>query len=161
MSVLQWLAGTTAPILKEDELSLLRRSFLKSAAAGVLAAPVLSKTTFAQGYPNRTVRMVVATAPGGTADILARLLCQWLSERMGQTFVVENRTGGAGNIAVETVRQALPDGYTLHFSGPVNAINTSLYDRVNYLGADHTCSRAGAGAACGGGAAGLPSKDYS
>ena len=114
-------------------MSLRRRSFLKSAAASVLAAPALSRATLAQGYPNRVVRVIVATAAGGTADILARVICQWLSEKMGQSFIVENRTGGAGNIAVETARQAPPDGYTLHFSGPVNAINASLYDRINYL----------------------------
>jgi tripartite-type tricarboxylate transporter receptor subunit TctC len=109
-----------------------RRSFL-NLVAGTLACPAILRTAWAQGYPNRPVKLIVATAPGGTADLLARLACQWLSDRMGQPFVVENRTGASGNIAVETVIRAAPDGYTLHFSGPVNAINATLYEKINYV----------------------------
>jgi len=113
-------------------LKLARRSLLKL-TAGALAAPAISRSVWAQAYPSRPVKLVVATAPAGTADLLARLACQWLSERMGQSFVVENRTGGAGAVAVNSVIAAAPDGYTLHFSGPVNAINATLYDKGNYL----------------------------
>jgi tripartite-type tricarboxylate transporter receptor subunit TctC len=116
----------------EDELKLARRSFLRL-AAGALAAPVVLRDAWAQAYPSRPVKLVVATAPGGTADLLARLACQWLTERMGQPFVVENRTGGAGAVAVDSVIRSAPDGYTLHFSGPVNAINATLYDKGSYL----------------------------
>jgi tripartite-type tricarboxylate transporter receptor subunit TctC len=101
--------------------------------AGALATPAMSRTACAQTYPNRPVRLAVATAPGGTADLLARLACQWLTERMGQPFVVENRTGGAGAIAVEMAARTVPDGYTLHFASPVNVINPTLYGKASYL----------------------------
>lgn len=113
-------------------MKLARRSLLKL-TVGALAAPAIPRRVWAQTYPTRPVKLVVATAPAGTADLLARLACQWLTERMGQSFVVENRTGGAGAVAVDSVIRAAPDGYTLHFSGPVNAINATLYDKANYL----------------------------
>ena len=109
-----------------------RRSFLKL-VTGALAAPALSRRGWAQVYPNRPIKLVVAVAPGGTADLLARLVCQWLGEQMGQSFVIENRAGGGGNIALDSVIRAAPDGYTLHFSGPVNAINATLYDKHTLL----------------------------
>jgi tripartite-type tricarboxylate transporter receptor subunit TctC len=113
-------------------LALARRLFLRLAASA-LAGPALLQRAWAQGYPTRPVKLLVATAPGGTADLLARLACQWLTERTGQSFVVENRTGAAGALALEAAVRASSDGYTLHFAGPVNAINPTLYDKAPYL----------------------------
>jgi tripartite-type tricarboxylate transporter receptor subunit TctC len=83
-------------------------------------------------YPTKPVRFIVGYAPGGATDILARLLGQWLSERMGQPFVIENRTGAASNLATETVVNAAPDGHTLLLVNPANAINATLYDRLSF-----------------------------
>ena len=91
-----------------------RRQFLHL-AAGAAALPVVSRFAFAQAYPSRPVRIIVGFAAGGPADIVARLIAQWLSERLGQQFVVENRTGAATNIATEAVVRAPADGYTLLF----------------------------------------------
>jgi tripartite-type tricarboxylate transporter receptor subunit TctC len=87
---------------------------------------------WAQAYPTRPVRFIVGFAPGGTADIVARLIAQWLSERLGQPFVVENRTGAATNIATEAVVRAPADGYTLLFVTTSNAINATLYEKLNF-----------------------------
>src|SRR6476620_6036375 len=107
-------------------MKLPRRQFLHLAAtAGVLAAG--PRFAWGQAYPTRPVRIVVATAPAGTADFLARLMGQWLSERLGQPFIIENRPGAGTNMGTEVVVNANPDGYTLLLVAPANAINATLY----------------------------------
>src|SRR5262249_32781824 len=97
-------------------------------AAGAAVLPVVPRIAFAQAYPTRPVRIVAATAPGGLPDIVARLIGPWLSERLGQQFVVENRPGGGSNIGTEAVVRAPPDGYTLLLVSTTNASNATLYD---------------------------------
>jgi tripartite-type tricarboxylate transporter receptor subunit TctC len=111
-------------IVKRD-----RRNFL---LAGALALPSLTGMARAQGYPRRPVRLIVGFAAGGPSDISARLIGQWLSERLGQTFVVENRPGAAGNLATESVVRAAPDGYTLLETTSTNAWNTTLYSNLSF-----------------------------
>jgi tripartite-type tricarboxylate transporter receptor subunit TctC len=101
-------------------------------AAGAAALPALSRLASAQAYPSRPVRIVVGLAPGGTNDIVARLMGQWLSERLGQPFVIDNRPGAASNIATEAVARAAADGYTLLLSSVNNAISATLYERLNF-----------------------------
>jgi tripartite-type tricarboxylate transporter receptor subunit TctC len=108
-----------------------RRKFLH-VATGAAALPMSSRFAWAQGYPTRPVRIVAPTAPGGAPDILARLIGPWLSGRLGQQFVVENRPGGGSNIGTEAVVRAPPDGYTLLLVSTTNAINATLYDRLNF-----------------------------
>src|SRR5262245_46093510 len=109
-----------------------RRHFLHL-AAGAAALPAVPRLARAQAYPTRPVRIVVGFPAGGSAsDIVARLIGQWLSERLGQQFVVENRPGAATNIATEAVVRASPDGYTLLIVGGWNAINATLYDKLSF-----------------------------
>jgi len=108
-----------------------RRRFLHL-AAGAAALPAVSRVARAQAYPSRPVRIVVGLAPAGTNDITARLMGQWLSERLGQQFVIENRPGAGTNIATEMVVRAPADGYTLLLVGAYNAINATLYEKLNF-----------------------------
>jgi tripartite-type tricarboxylate transporter receptor subunit TctC len=112
-------------------MMLIRREFLRLAGA-VLGAPAVPLIARAQTYPSRPVRIVVGFAAGGSNDIYARVMGQWLSERVGQAFVVENRPGAGNNVATEAVVKAAPDGYTLLLVNPANAINATLYDRLNF-----------------------------
>jgi tripartite-type tricarboxylate transporter receptor subunit TctC len=108
-----------------------RRNFLHM-AAGAAASLAASRLAWAQTYPMRPVRIVVATAAGGSPDILARLIGQWLSERLGQPFVIENRPGGGNNIGTEAVARASPDGHTILLVQTANAISTALYDNLSF-----------------------------
>ena len=110
---------------------LLRRQFLRL-AAGAAALPAVSRIAMAQVYPTRPVRLIVGFAAGGVNDVLARLIGQSLTERLGQPFVVENRPGAGGNIATEAVVNAPADGYTLLVGATANAINATLYDKLNF-----------------------------
>src|SRR5213595_3418494 len=101
-------------------------------AAGAAALPAASRLAWAQAYPARPVRIILGFAPGGAADASARVIGQWLSERLGQQFVVENRPGAGGNLGIEAVVRAPPDGYTLVLCGAPSAINATLYDKVNF-----------------------------
>ena len=108
-----------------------RRQFLHL-AAGAAALPAVSRIAWAQAYPSRPIRWVVGFVPGGATDIIARLIGQWLSERLGQSVVIENRPGAGSNIATEVVVNAPADGYTLLLVAPANAVNATLYERLNY-----------------------------
>jgi len=112
-------------------MTLRRRRFLQISAAAA-AFPTLSNLALAETYPSRTVRIIVATSAGGTTDIVARLLGQWLADKLGQSFIVENRTGGGNNIGTEAAARSPADGYTLFMANTVNAINTTLYKNLNY-----------------------------
>src|ERR1700758_1568514 len=112
-------------------MKLPRRKFLHLAASAA-ALPAVSRTAWAQAYPTRPVRLIVPFGPAGATDITARLIGQWLSERLGQQFVVENRPGAGGNIATEAVVRASPDGYTLLYVTTANASNATLYDKLNF-----------------------------
>jgi tripartite-type tricarboxylate transporter receptor subunit TctC len=112
-------------------MKLQRRQFLQL-AAGAAALPVTSGIASAQTYPARPVRLVIGYTPGGSADLTARLMGQWLSEKLGQSFVIENRPGGGTNIATEAVVRAVPNGYTLLLVAPANAVNATLYDKLNF-----------------------------
>jgi tripartite-type tricarboxylate transporter receptor subunit TctC len=108
-----------------------RRQFMHL-AAGAAALPALSQIAKAQSYPSRPVRLIVGFAPSGGNDIVARLIAQWLSERLGQQFIVENRPGAGSNIGTETVVNSPPDGYTLLLISAANAINASMFDKLNF-----------------------------
>ena len=110
----------------------LSRRRLVQLAAGAAAFPAVSPIAKAQTYPTRPVRLIIGYPPGGSADVTARLMGQWLSERLGQPVVVESRPGAATNIATEAVVRAPPDGYTLLLVAPANAINATLYDKLNF-----------------------------
>jgi tripartite-type tricarboxylate transporter receptor subunit TctC len=108
-----------------------RRRFLHL-AAGAAAFPFLSGAAWSQKYPVRPVRLIVGFAAGGVADIYARMIGQWLSERLGHQFIIENRVGAGSNIGTEAVVRAPPDGYTLLFITSTNSYNATLYDKLNF-----------------------------
>jgi tripartite-type tricarboxylate transporter receptor subunit TctC len=112
-------------------MKLPRRQFLHL-TAGAAALPAISRVAVAQTYPTRPVRLIVGYPAGGPNDILARLMGQWLSERLGQPFVVENRPGAGGNIGTEAVVRAAPDGYTLLIMPTAVVINATLYDKLKF-----------------------------
>src|SRR5262245_60982263 len=113
------------------KMKLPRRNFLHL-AAGAAALPAMSRFAWAQAYPTRPVRLIAGFPAGGVVDLYARLISQWLSERLGQQFVVENRAGAGGNLAVEATIKAPSDGYTLLMIGSNNAWNVALYDNLNF-----------------------------
>jgi tripartite-type tricarboxylate transporter receptor subunit TctC len=112
-------------------MKLPRRTFLHL-AAGAAALPTVSRVAKAQGYPSRPVRLIVPFPPGGSNDLFARLIGQWLSDRLGQPFVIENRPGGGTNIGTEAAVRSAPDGHTLLLGFSANAINATLYDKLNF-----------------------------
>jgi len=116
---------------QSDALKLPRRNFLHL-AAGAVALPAVSRIAWAQTYPTRPVRLIVGFPAASASDIVARLMGQWLSERLGQQFVVENRPGAATNIATEVIVRALSDGYSLLLATSANAINATLYDNLSF-----------------------------
>src|SRR5262249_37584388 len=116
---------------REVQMKLPRRSFLHL-AAGAVALPGVSRIARAQTYPSRPVRIIVGFAAGGSNDIYARLVGQWLSERLRPPLLLVERPGPAANTATEAVVKAAPDGYTFLLVNPANAINTTLYERLNF-----------------------------
>ena len=112
-------------------MKLQRRRFLQ-AAAGAVMMPAVSRIASAQTYPSRAVRIVLGFPAGGSSDVIARLLAQWLSEHLGEPFIVDNRPGAASNIGTEMVARASPDGYTLLCVTSANAVNATLYDKLNF-----------------------------
>ena len=108
-----------------------RRQFLRLATVAA-ALPAVSRIAWGQAYPSRPVRLIVPVGPAGATDIVARLIGQWLSERLGQPFVIENRPGAGGNLGTEAVVRAPPDGYTLALVGAPSAINATLYEKLNF-----------------------------
>jgi tripartite-type tricarboxylate transporter receptor subunit TctC len=112
-------------------MKLPRRQFLHL-AAGAAALPTVSRMAFAQAYPSRPVRIVAGFAPGGSVDIVARLIGQWLTERLSQTVIIENRPGGTSNVATEGVVKAQADGHTLLLVSSANFINATLYDKLGF-----------------------------
>src|SRR6266436_719302 len=127
----RWQRASNALRAKDDAMSLPRRRFLKL-TAGAAALALVSPIAAAQAYPTRPVRIIVGFASGGTLDIIARLLGQWLSERFGQPFVVENRPGAGGNIGTEAVVRAPPDGYTLLFLSTTHTTTAAFNDNLQY-----------------------------
>jgi len=112
-------------------MKLRRRRFLRL-AAGALALPAISRLARAEGYPSRPVRWIVCFAAGGPNDVTARLVGQYLSEQLGQNVVIENRVGAGGNVGMEIALKSPPDGYTIAFVGPNNAINATLYEKLPF-----------------------------
>jgi tripartite-type tricarboxylate transporter receptor subunit TctC len=112
-------------------MQLPRRQFLHL-ASGAAALPTVSRVGWAQTYPSRPVRLIVGFPAGGPGDLVARLIGQWLSERLGQQFVIENKPGAGSNLGTEAVVNAPPDGYTLLFTASPNAINATLYEKLNF-----------------------------
>ena len=107
-----------------------RRRFLHL-TAGALAVPAVSRLAWAQAYPTQPIRIIVGFSAGSGSDVFARLMAQWLSERLGQSVIIENRPGAGGNIATESVAKSPPDGYTLLQTVPAHAVNDSLYEKLN------------------------------
>src|SRR5262245_26095306 len=112
-------------------MKLPRRRFLHL-AAGAAALPAFSRVARAQGYPSRPVRIIVPFPPAGNNDLIARLIGRWLSERLGQQFIIDNRPGAGTNIGTEAVVRAPADGYTLLVAAPPSAINATLYEKLNF-----------------------------
>jgi tripartite-type tricarboxylate transporter receptor subunit TctC len=110
-----------------------RRDFVRLSAAGLVAAPFVNTRAFAAGYPDKPVRWVVGYPAGGSTDITARIVGQFLSEKLGQQFIIENKPGAGNNIATEHVINSAPDGYTVYLVNPANAVNTSLYPKLNFV----------------------------
>jgi tripartite-type tricarboxylate transporter receptor subunit TctC len=108
-----------------------RRQFLHL-AAGAAALPAAPRIASAQTYPSRPVRLIVSVAAGGSADLVARLMGQWLSERLGQQLIIDNRPGGGNNVGAEAAINAAPDGYTLYLANSANAINATLYQKLRF-----------------------------
>jgi tripartite-type tricarboxylate transporter receptor subunit TctC len=117
---------------REGTVKFPRRQFLHLAASAA-ALPVVLRIARAQTYPTRPVRLIVPYPPGGGTDIIARLMGQWLSERLGQQFFVENRIGAGGNVGTEAVVRGRPDGYTLLFVDSAPAINATYYSKLNFV----------------------------
>jgi tripartite-type tricarboxylate transporter receptor subunit TctC len=113
-------------------MMLLRRRFLHLAAGAAAIFPAVSRVAWAQTYPTRPVRIIVPAAAGGGNDIVARLIGQWLSERLGRQFIIENRPGAGSIIGTEAVVRASPDGYTLLLVSPPQVVNATLYEKLNY-----------------------------
>jgi tripartite-type tricarboxylate transporter receptor subunit TctC len=116
---------------EESAMKLSRRSLLRVATAAV-ACPALPRIARTQAYPSRPVHIVLGFPPGGSSDVIGRLMAQWLSERLGQPFIFENRPGAGSNIGTETVARASPDGYTLLWATSANAINATLYRNLSF-----------------------------
>jgi tripartite-type tricarboxylate transporter receptor subunit TctC len=112
-------------------MHLQRRDFLRLMATAIIA-PVLPRAAAAQAYPSQPVRLIVGFPAGGPVNIAARIIAPWLAERLGQPFVVDNQPGESGNIATRSVTRAAPDGYTLLTCGPVNTINTTLFEGLDF-----------------------------
>jgi tripartite-type tricarboxylate transporter receptor subunit TctC len=129
------VAAHTAGTDLEDEMGLRttlpRRGFLRL-AAGAVAVPALARIAHGQTYPSRPVRIIVPFAPAGPNDIIARVLGQWLAERLGQPFVIDNRPGAASNLGTEAVVNAAADGYTVLLASSPHAINATLYDKLHF-----------------------------
>src|SRR5438105_10466242 len=113
------------------DMKLLRRKFLEL-TGGIVAAAAFPQFALADNYPTRSVRIVAGFAAGGGVDITARLIGQWLSDRLGQSFITENRPGAGGNIGTEAVVNAPADGYTLLLATVPNAVNATLYEKLNF-----------------------------
>src|SRR6516162_551470 len=120
-----------AGILERDAMKLPRRQFLHL-AAGAAALPVLPRVAKAQAYPTRPVHWIVSFAAGGPNDIVARIVGQYLSDHLGQQFVIENRTGAGGIVGMQSALSSAPDGYTIAFVGPNYAINPALYEKLPF-----------------------------
>lgn len=112
-------------------MRILRRDVLRLSVS-LVALPVASRLAFADTYPSRPVRVLVATSAGGSTDIIGRLVAQYLSDKLGQSFFVENRPGGNNNIGTEAAARSRADGYTLFMANSVNTINASLYQKLSY-----------------------------
>ena len=125
-------------------MKLPRRQFLRL-AAGAVALPAMSRITAAQSYPTRPVHLVVGYPPGGAPDIVNRLIAEWLSERLGQQFIVDNRAGAGSNIGTEIVAKAPPDGYMLFMAVSTNAVNATLYTDLNFSFVNDFAAVAGIG----------------
>jgi tripartite-type tricarboxylate transporter receptor subunit TctC len=130
-ALLQVSSGRAAHPNDEEALNLSRRRFLRLATAPI-AVPFMTRSASAQAYPSRPVRLISGFAAGGPNDLFARLIGQWLSERLGQPFLIENRAGAGGNIGAEAVVRAAPDGYTLLEAALPNAVNATLYDNLPF-----------------------------